>query len=255
MRLHGLCGRTKGRFRVCTLTRLKNQDGAASAVIGKIPAGLAPIALTFSKGQRWLFATSEVAPPAGHWPRVLQREGGQPGQEMVPEGAVLVIDVAKARTHPENSVRARIPAGGSPVRLALSPDGNRLFVTARGSDALLVFDTADLIENPDRAKPMKIQVGLSPVPVVLVRDGQLALTGNSNRFGAAAAKRATLTVVDTSRLGTDRNPVLGRIACGAFPREFHWTADGQTLYLTNFRSRTLQIMDVNRMEEILEQCN
>jgi DNA-binding beta-propeller fold protein YncE len=241
-----------GRDSAANLKRLNTPDGASSAVIGRIPVGIAPIALTFSKDQRWLFTTSEVAPPEWNWPRVLKREGGLPGLEKDPEGAVIVIDVAKARTHPEDSVRARIAAGGSPVRLALSPDGNRLFVTARGSNAILVFDTAELLENPDRAKPTKIPVGTSPVPVVLVQNGKLALVGNSNRFSSDAAKKATLTVLDTSRIGTARNPVLGRIPCGAFPREFHLTADGQTLFLTNFRSRTLQVIDASRLQEILE---
>jgi DNA-binding beta-propeller fold protein YncE len=232
--------------------RLNSAGGAPDAIIGRIPVGIAPVALAFSKDQRWLFATSEIAPPDWGWPSVLEREGGREGK--VPEGAVVVIDVAKARTNPRESVVARVPAGGSPVRLALSPDGSRLFVSARNSNAVLVFDTADLVGNPTNAKPVKIPVGTSPVPVVLVKNGSLALVGNSDRFNPNATKNSTLTVLDTSRIGTQDSPVIGEIPCGAFPREFHLSADGQTLFLTNFRSRTLQVLDVSRLTEILKKA-
>jgi DNA-binding beta-propeller fold protein YncE len=246
--------RSFGRDSVANLTRVNSQDGASSAVIGKIPVGISPVALTFSNDpdQRWLFATSEVAPPDWGWPRVLEPEGGKPGQKKVPEGAVILIDVAKAKVSPEDSVVARVPAGGSPVRLALSPDGGLLFVTARNSNAVLVFNTAALIENPGDARPTKIPVGSNPVPVILVDDGKLALIGNSNRYSSDAANNSTLTVLDTSRIGTDINPNIGSVRCGAFPRNFYLAADGRTLFLTNFRSSTLQVIDVSRLLTILE---
>jgi DNA-binding beta-propeller fold protein YncE len=243
--------RSQGRDSSANLKRVNAQGGALAAIMGRIPVGIAPIALTLSKDQRWLFTTSEIAPPAWKWPLVLEPEGGRLGQEKVPEGAVIVIDVAKAKTNSNESVVARVPAGGSPVRLALSPDGSRLFVAARNSNAALVFDTTELIKSPDRARPTKVPVGTNPVPVILVADGKFALVGNSNRFSKNAAKKSALTVLDTSLIGTSRNPKAGDIPCGAFPREFHLTADGQTLFLTNFRSHTLQVIDVARLTEIL----
>jgi DNA-binding beta-propeller fold protein YncE len=244
--------RSLGRDSAANLKRGNARDGASSAIIGRIPTGVAPIALTFSKDQRWLFTTSQIAPADWGWPAVLEPEGINPGRGKVPEGAVIVIDVAKAKTNAAESVFARVPAGGSPVRLALSPDGSRLFVSARNSNAALVFDTGELVKDPKHAKPTKIPVGSSPVPIVAVADGKFVLVGNSDRFGANAARSSTLSVVDTSLLGTERNPNVGKIPCGAFPREFDLTADGQTLYLTNFRSRTLQVMDVSRLMTILE---
>lgn len=244
--------RSFGRDAAANLKRFNSEGGPTNAIIGKIPVGIAPIALTFSKDERWLFTTSEVAPPAWNWPRVLEREGGQPGQAKVPEGAVILVDVAKAKTNPKDSVVARVPAGGSPVRLALSSDGKRLLVTARNSNAVLVFDTAELITNSATAKPIKIPVGTNPVPIVLVKDGKLALVGNSNRFSTNAENHSTLTVLDTSLIGTTNNPKIGEIACGAFPRAFRLAQDGRTLFLTNFRSGTLQVIDVSRLTEILK---
>ncbi len=240
--------RPPGRDSGTTSKRADSESGAPDAIVGKIPVGVAPIALTFSKDERWLFTTSQVAPPDWRWPAVLKREVGK---GKVPEGAVIVIDVAKARIDPHESVVTRIPAGGSPVRLALSPDGSRLFVSARNSNAVLVFETADLVTNPNNAESVKIPVGTGPVPVVLVKNGRLALVGNSNRFDPSATN-STLTVLDTSRIGTQMGPQIGEIPCGAFPREFHLSADGQTLYLTNFRTGTLQVLDVNRLTEIIK---
>jgi len=237
--------RAFGRDSAANLKRVGSESGPAAAVLGKIPVGIAPIALTFSKDQRWLFTTSEVAPPEWGWPRVLKRENGRPGE--VPEGAIVVIDVAKAKTNPPASVVARVPAGGSPVRAALSPDGARLFVSARNSNALLVFDAEKLVTDPDHARLEKISVGTSPVPVVLVDNGKLALVGNSNRFSTNAESASTVTVLDTSRMGTRLDPKIGELPCGAFPREFYLTNDGRTLFLTNFRSSTLQIIDIDQL--------
>jgi len=226
-----------------------NTPGYVSpAIVGKIPVGLAPIALTFSPDQRWLFTTSEVAPPAWGWPAVLKREGGRPGQ--VPEGALIVVDAVKARTDPPNSVVSRIPAGGSPVRLSLSPRDHRLYLTARNSNALLVFDTDQVLTNAAHVVPVKIPVGTSPVPVVNVLDGKLVLVGNSDRFNPQTAS-STLTVVDTSRIGTAQNPIIGSIPSGAFPRNFQLTPDGKTLYLSNFLSGTIQVLDVARLASYL----
>ena len=46
-----------------------------------------------------------------------------PGQPKVSEGAVFVIDAARPKTKSLESVVARVPAGGSPVHIALVEDG------------------------------------------------------------------------------------------------------------------------------------
>ena len=242
--------RALGRESSRNWRRRDDRAGPAAAVVGSIPTGNAPIALTFSPEGRWLFTTCEVAAPEWNWPRTLARETG-PGAGRVPEGAVVVVDVPRARTDPPHSVVARVPAGGSTVRAALAPDGARLFVTARNSDAVLVFATADLTAAAGRAKPVVIPVGRSPVPVVVTADGRFALVGNSNRFGADATRRSTLSVLDTARIGTAANPVIGRIPCGAFPREFCLAPDGRTLFLTDFQSDSLDVIDTARLGELV----
>src|SRR6185437_11994384 len=57
-----------------------------SSYLGDIPVGRAPIAVTLSPDGRWLYTTSELAPPALHWPNTCAaqaaagRRGGDAGR-------------------------------------------------------------------------------------------------------------------------------------------------------------------------------
>jgi len=231
---------------VIDLAAARSHGYDARAIIGKIPVGIAPIALTFSPDDRWLYTTSEGASPDWGWPSTEKPEGPNPdrlgGRE--PAGAVVVIDVAKAKTDPAHCVVARVPGGLSPVRMVISPDGRFIFVTARGSNAVLMFDAAKLIADPDHARMATVAVGASPVPLALVQDGKFLVVGNSNRFGPDADKPQTLSVLDVARIGHG-DAVIGTIPAGAFPREMCVSADGRTLYVSNFGSSSLEIIDAN----------
>jgi DNA-binding beta-propeller fold protein YncE len=128
----------------------------------------------------------------------------------------------------------------------LSPDGNRLFVTARASNAVLVFDAAKLISDPQNARLSVTPVGKSPVPIALVQNRSLAVVGISNRYGADATEPSTLSVLDTTRIGK-ADPIIGSVPAGAFPRELGLSPDGKVLYWTNFLSRSLQAIHVDQL--------
>jgi len=232
---------------VVDLARIRAEGFSPSAILGKIPVGLAPIALTFSPDEQWLYTTSEVADRSWGWPAAVPREGARGSSQAatVPEGAIIVVDVAKARTDPVHSIVSRVPAGGSAVRLALSSAGDRLYVTARNSNAVLVFDTEKLRTDPTHARLATVPVGASPVPLILVDEGRKLLVGNSDRFAQNGSASSSITVVDTTRVTDGAEAVLGSLPSGAFPREFRLMPDGHTLLLTNFSSRSLQVMSVD----------
>ena len=69
---------------------------------------------------------------------------------------------------------------------------------------------------------------------------------NSNRFGASDAPQ-WLTIIDTKKIGSSEDPILGTVAAGAFPRELRLTRNQQTLLLTNFGSKTLAVIDVAQL--------
>ncbi|MBS1859424.1 MAG: hypothetical protein JST11_28880, partial [Acidobacteria bacterium] len=235
-------------IRVIDLERARREGFKPAAVIGRIPTGIAPIALTFSADGRWLYTTSEVAVPEWNWPKACRPEGrgGADAPVTNPEGAVIVVDVIRARTDPAGSVVARVPAGCSPVRMAISPSGDRIYVTARNSNAVMAFDTRTLLSEAGRAAAAMAPAGDAPVPIAVVSEGTRVVVGNSNRFAAGDSPQY-LVVLDAARMREGLGAVLGVIPAGAFPREMSVSADGRTLFLTNFGSRTLQVFDLARL--------
>ena len=232
---------------VIDLARARREGFHADAIIGKIPVGRAPIALTFSPDGRLLYTTSELASKDWGWPAACKPEG-RPGNEPVnPEGAVVVIDVARARSDPAHSVIARVPAGCSPVRLALSPAGDRLYATARNSNSVVSFDAAKLATDPDHARLGMAPVGSAPVPIALIDGGKRIVVGNSNRFAGSNAVPESLTILDPARIRGNADATLGSLTAGAFPRDLRLSPDGSTLFVANFASKTLQVIDVARL--------
>ena len=212
-------------------------DAAKRSIVGKIPVGRAPIALTFSPDEKVLYTTSQAASESWKWPAVCEPENPLAKSGRNPEGAVIAIDVAKARADPEHSVLSKTRAGCNPVRLAISGKGDRAYVTARKSNAVLAFDTAKLVSDPDHAQIASVEVGTAPVPVVVAGDRVIA--GNSNRFGTGGSGDQALDVIDAKTM-----KVVSRIPAGQFPRDLILTPDGRTLLLANFGSSTIQSIDL-----------
>ncbi len=234
---------------VIDLDRARSSRFRDSAIVGRIPVGRAPIAVTLSPDEAYLYVTSERFDADG-WPQSCTPEAARrPGAPVMPpvaQGAVHIVDVERATKDPRHSVVLSLPAGCSPVRLVLSPDGTRAYVTARGSDELLVFDRRLMHTAPVQALVAKVPVGASPVGVATIDDGRRIVVTNSNRFAGGADDRQSLTVIDVAKVEEGRRAVIGSIPAGAFPRELRTTSDGRTLLLTNFNSQTLEIVDLAR---------
>ena len=201
--------------------------------VGEIRTGDAPVGLAFSPDGKRLYSTSEVASPSGGCSENGGRSHG--------EGVLMVIDVARAATDPSGAVQSRISVGCSPVRVALSPDGGTVYVSARGENALRVFDAAKLLDDRDHTLIAKIAVGILPVGVVAAKD-RLFIT-NSNRFGGGANQ--SVSVLNAR----DLSAAQASIPAGGFPRELKLTADGNTLLVTNFASGTLELVDLARLAQ------
>jgi DNA-binding beta-propeller fold protein YncE len=229
---------------VVDLERVRAQPKDKHAIIGKIPVGVAPIALTFSPDGRWLYTTSQGAPPAWGWAKTETPEGlpVAQGTELETPGAVVVVDVAKAKIDPAHSVVARVPAGDSPVRMTISHDGRTVYVTARGSDKVMAFDAEKLVSDPTHSRLTTIAVGSEPVPLALIKEGKVLVVGNSNRFKRNGDADDTLSVLEVGNGANIRS--IGTIPAGVFPREMCVSPDGRTLYVSNFRSDLLQVIDV-----------
>jgi DNA-binding beta-propeller fold protein YncE len=216
--------------------------------VAKLDVGTAPIAVTLSPDGRLLYTTSEVAQPDWNWPRTCRPENPNArarGSDH-PQGAVIVFDLARALTDASHAALSRVAAGCNPVRLVLSPSGDVAYVSARGDDALLAFDARRLVSDTSHALLGRAEVGVAPVGIAVIDSGARVVVTSSNRFGGGVNDRQSLTVVDAGRLRAGSPAVIGTIPAGAFPRELRVTADGRTLYVTNFASRTLEMIDIAR---------
>lgn len=233
---------------VVNLPKLLGGGGAIdpSAVIGRIPVGTSPVAVTPSKDGRRLYSTTQAALPSWGWPVECRPEADQAAPPNHAKGAIVVADIQRARTDPANSVIARVPVGCNPVRLVLTPDERTIWVSTRGDHAIVAVDTRTLIDDPAHAVVARLGVGTAPVGVAVAAGGRMVISTNSNRFAGGADDRQSLNVVDASG-GPASARLLGTIPAGAFPRELRVSEDGNTLFASNFGSRTLQMVDLRRL--------
>lgn len=211
-------------------------NGFQDALIGTIRVGNAPVGLAIAPDGRTLYATVQVL-PVPESPVTCKAEKGNKGPHR--EGALLAIDVETARTDPAHAVAGGSFAGCNPVRVALSPAGDKAYVTARDSDTLYAFDTAKVRASAKDSVLAKVAVGTSPVGIAVAKDGSKIYVANSDRFGAGKNEPQSISVV-----AADSFTVTGSIAVGAFPRELS-IADN-TLLVANTNSKSLSLIDLRK---------
>jgi DNA-binding beta-propeller fold protein YncE len=234
---------------VINLEKARTSRFTPTSIIGSIPVGVRPIAVTFSPDEKYLYATIGEGSQSDGWPIECKPEiqATASARAVSSQGAILVLEVAKATSDPLNAVIAKVPAGCSPGRIALSPKGDVAYVTVRADNRLLAFDTAKLIRGSADAIVGKVPVGVAPVGVAVIDSGHKIVVTNSDRWFGTAGDNQSLTVIDAAKLSSGSAAVLGAIQAGAFPRELSLTADQRTLFVTNFKSKTLEIVDLARL--------
>ncbi len=197
-----------------------------SGFVGTIPVGLTPVGLTLSPDGRWLYATSELT-------------ASDPEQ-----GTLSVVSVKRAEAQPRRSVVARALAGCSPVRVAVSPNGAVVWVTARGSNSLLAFSASELRHRPARALLASVRVGAAPVGVAVLSGGSRVVVADSNRF-SGPSQRGRLSLVDVRGALAHRPAVVGSLPAGTFPRDVAVVSD--RLLVANFGSNELEVVDATQL--------
>jgi DNA-binding beta-propeller fold protein YncE len=232
-----------------TVVRLPAARGSKHfkpTAVGKIPVGDGPVAVTFSPDERYLYITTITMPLTKEWPAECVREW-DPKAKPNAQGAIFIVDVARATSDTGNAV-VRVAKGGcSPVRLVLSPKGDTAYVTARGGNALLIFDTHKLIADPNHALLGKVPTGSAPIGIAVVDAGKKVIVTNSNRFEGSSSETQSLLVIDAAKIADGENAILGTIPARGLPREMRTTSDGRTLLVVNTKSQKLQILDLERL--------
>ena len=208
--------------------------------VGSIHVGREVLAIVFSQDQRHVYIVAEQAGSDSTWSAACPQN--LPNKKAI-EGIVNVIDVERAKTDPGNSILSRVKAGCVATRLTLSPQGDRAYVTARADDALVVLDTTRFITDPEHARIATVPVGKSPTGSTLMDGGAKVIVSNIG----TPEEQQSLTVIDAAKVTSGAAAVLGTIPVGSGPRDATLMKDGRTLFVPNFNSSTLQLVDLPRV--------
>jgi hypothetical protein len=209
-------------------TALRHGFSAHGVAVGIVPLDPYALGIAISPDGSLLYVTSDAATGT--------------------QGEVWVLDAARAeRGEGLSAVLARTAAGCQAVRVAVSPDGSTVWVTALQSNALLGYSAASLRADPSRALRAVVPVGSEPVGLVLADDGRVALVANSNRgliAGTASFAPQTVSVVNTAAALAGRPAVVGAVPAGLFPRDLSLDqATGQVM-VGNFLSGSVEVFPV-----------
>ena len=111
-------------------------------------------------------------------------------------GVLSAVSAQKAIDDPANAVISRIAAGCAPARVAVSPDGNVVWVSVRGEGRIFAYG-APYLREPEHALLASVAVGPAPIGLAYSSDGAFLLVANS-AGGADSddAQAASLSVVD-----------------------------------------------------------
>jgi DNA-binding beta-propeller fold protein YncE len=235
----------RGNIGVVTIKSDSDGRFLSARLIRQIPAGNKVPRLTLSPDGRRLYVVREIHPHAA----VAQFSGRQnplltkhdcvqiKGVPPHPNGLLTVIDVQRAIRMPsgEGSIVTETACGCSPVTVIETKDGSTLYVTARGDNKVLRFNPALLETDPERAFLGALDSGGdSPVGLHLLPDEKTLVVTNSNRF---AEHGGAISIIDLA------NPTsIQQVPAGDFPRNITMTQDGKTVFVTNYTSRTLEVL-------------
>jgi DNA-binding beta-propeller fold protein YncE len=216
--------------------------------LGYIPAGNKVPSLTLSPDGSRLYVIREILPNIGlrhvagsDNPMLTKHDCMQIiGSAPKANGVITVVDVKRAISSRswEHAVLTEIAAGCSPVRANETSDESTLYVSARGDNRILAYSLHQLDSNPGHAFLRGFDSGgIAPVGIRLLQNGRLLAVANSNRF---KTDDGGVVIFDISKPST---PVrIKSIPSGAFPRNINAAPDGRSFYVTNYSSRTLEVI-------------
>lgn len=124
------------------------------------------------------------------------------------DNSLAVIDA------PDNRVLGYVEIDGSPNGVAISPNGERVYVTDEVNDELIVIDPSDRIVLET------IRVGDNPSGVAISRNGQIAFV--------ASANGDSLGIVDL-----ENSRQIDAIPVGEDPRDVTLTPDGSEVFVAD----------------------
>jgi DNA-binding beta-propeller fold protein YncE len=215
---------------------------ADAVVLDRAPAGIA-----LSPDGAMIYVTSEVAARDVATPPELVR--ATCASSLGAAGTLTVVDAVKAVTDPAHAVIARVGAGCSPVRVALSGRGDVAWVTARGDDRVIAFDTARLRNDPTHALLASVSVGDVPIGLALSADGvRLAVADSYRSRDADVAKASAVTILDAAQALAGGPQRIVTVPSGALAREVLALPDG-SFAVTNYNAKSILVITPPRADD------
>jgi YVTN family beta-propeller protein len=150
--------------------------------------------------------------------------------KLVPILALIVIAVA-ARPVGKTATFAGAERYLSPIEMALSPDGNRLYVVCQGSGELRVVDTES------NKVVAAVPLGHMPRGIALSPSGSEIYVTNANDDTVSVVDAATLKVTRTLKTGFE-------------PTGLVTDHSGETLYVANRLSNDISVINLKTGAEI-----
>jgi WD40 repeat protein len=225
------------------LTESADHTLSRAAISGGIALDSNPATPVLSPDERYLYVPSFDSADKS-WPLVCRDPAAGLAAATLREGSVQVVDIR----NPKLPVVATLKAGCSTRRVVVSPDGNTIFATAAWDNVVLAFDVRPLRNGSAPVLIGKVPVGRFPIGIAVIDGGKKLVVANSNPNATGPDKSASLTVIDTTRIPSGAEAILGTIPAGVDARNVSVTADGHTLLVANGGSGTLELVDLERMK-------
>src|SRR5262245_10834947 len=199
-------------------------DTATRSIITRVPVGIYPYTTVRSLDGTKVYVSNwggKVPGPTdftdGMFPVVVDRRTGIPVT-----GTVSVLDTGT------NAVVKTIEVGLHPTGMALSPSGDRLYVTNANSDTVSVVDTG----TDSLAKSVHVgHLGPGRDPVLGSSPNAVAVSIDGETLYVANASENAIAVVDPD--ATRADAVLGLIPTGWYPTAVALDATGTQLLIAS----------------------
>ncbi len=204
-------------------------EAGLSYYVGSLNVGAQPVGLTMSNDGETLYATAFR------------------GNSAVP-GTLSVVDVVRATDPAQlaSAVISKVTTGCYPARVVVTSNDKTVWVTARQSDYLLGYSASALRHDPGNALIAKVQVGSQPIGLAIVSGGNRIVVGDDNGT-SSPPQPGSLAVVDAVAALSHKPALLGYIPTGLTPHELAVSPDGRFLYVTNYDSSQIQIIDIGEL--------
>jgi DNA-binding beta-propeller fold protein YncE len=237
-----------GKITVLDFAGMRRSGFAAAKVVSSIGVDYAPTVLAVSPNGQRIYVPVEGISRRFDPPILCRSEGGSDATPVNQVGGILTIDVSRATSDPQNAVIGRTPAGCSPVRLAMSPDGLNIWVTNRLGDTVRAFDSEKLVSDPAHSQRAVVAVGHQPIGLALLSGGALVAVANASRWDPDQTSPKTISVFQGTEALAGKPVAARAFKVGIFPRDLAASGDGQTLYVSNFGSRTITIIPAEQLQ-------